>query len=573
MRFFKRIHLPKLGGCAAKTKLKIIETGVSRFLYVVGIQTVRILKRVCRRGSRFFRPAANLCRRLYAASIGAQISKLKLEIHSIKHGFSVAKKRIAKAKSVGFQHAVKELFTVAGKSLSLHKNFLFSILNVAVPLISIFLLVSTVNYWSNLDYNLILENCGKQIAVIQNESTYEKATELVSQRMVHDNSEDEAGVTFAPNFKLSVANGNYSTAAIVCDKLIQQSNGIIEEASGLYVDGELMGVVKSSADMRYMLQSLLNSDIGGEAGVTAKFTQNVETVNGLFPTTSIVSTEDMKKIIFGKSKAARTYTVQDGDTVTSIAKNNSTTIKQLNKINNNKLGDSIHAGDLIKLEVAVPKLSVELLKTVTYEVPLPYNTVTKNDDSNYTDYSKIITEGVNGTQKCIDAVYTVNGVEIKRENLSTATIKSPVDKVVLTGTKKRAKDSSGVSSGSLMWPVPSLHTITTYFTWRWGQFHYGIDISGSSAYGKTIVAADGGVVTEAGYNAGGYGNCVIINHGNGLVTVYAHASKVLVSAGQRVSKGQAIARVGSTGNSTGAHCHFEVRKNGTKVNPLKYVSQ
>ncbi|HCR44429.1 MAG TPA: hypothetical protein DIV41_07585, partial [Ruminococcaceae bacterium] len=69
-----------------------------------------------------------------------------------------------------------------------------------------------------------------------------------------------------------------------------------------------------------------------------------------------------------------------------------------------------------------------------------------------------------------------------------------------------------------------------------------------------------------------YGNRVIINHGNGLVTVYGHASKVLVSAGQKVSKGQPIARVGSTGNSTGPHCHFEVRKNGTKVDPLKYVS-
>jgi Membrane proteins related to metalloendopeptidases len=210
---------------------------------------------------------------------------------------------------------------------------------------------------------------------------------------------------------------------------------------------------------------------------------------------------------------------------------------------------------------------------LTYEVPLSYKTVTIKDDSQYTDYSKVKTDGVNGTQKCVDKVYYVNGVEQKRDVISRTVVVPSTDKVVITGTKKRPKYSgAGVSSGNLMWPVPSLHTITTYFTWRWGSFHTGIDISGGSAYGKTIVAADGGTVVSAGWSSG-YGYCVKISHGGGLQTLYGHASKILVSAGQRVSKGQAIALVGSTGNSTGPHCHFEVIKNGTKVNPLSYVSR
>jgi len=286
-----------------------------------------------------------------------------------------------------------------------------------------------------------------------------------------------------------------------------------------------------------------------------------------------MTTESMKKMLNSTAQSAVVYTVKEGDTATSIAKAHHMTLSELNKINNNRLGDDLHPGDIVNIEVAVPTIGVRLVKTVTYQVPLSYKTVTIQDNSQYTDYSKVKTEGVNGVQQCVDKVSYVNGIESGREIVSRTVITPSVDKVVVTGTKKRPRISEpGQSTGSLMWPVPSLHTITTYFTWRWGSFHSGIDISGGSAYGKTIVAADGGVVVSAGWR-NGYGNCIEISHGKGLHTLYGHASKLLVSSGQRVSKGQAIAKVGSTGNSTGPHCHFEVIKNGTKVNPLGYVKR
>lgn len=390
--------------------------------------------------------------------------------------------------------------------------------------------------------------------------------------MIHNTSSVDTGMTFTPDFRLSVVDTNsYSTVNTVCNQIIQQSNGIIEEASGLYVDGELIGSVKSSADLNYILQNILSKSKGTEKEATAAFVQNVETINGLFPTTSIMTTEAMQKMLTGTSKAAVVYTVKEGDTTTSIAKANNLSIAELNKINNNKLGDDIHPGDLINVEVAVPMLGVQLIKSESYQVPLSFKTITNQDSSQYTDYSKVLTQGQNGVQQCVDKVYYVNGVETKRDVVSRSVIKDAVDKVVVTGTKSRPKvSSSGKSTGNMTWPVPSLGVITTYFTWRWGSFHTGIDISGSGAYGKTIVAADGGTVVSAGWK-NGYGNCIEINHGNGVHTLYGHASKLLVSSGQKVSKGQAIARVGSTGNSTGPHCHFEVIKNGTKINPLGYV--
>lgn len=562
--------LPELDRKAVKGQLEEAGNCFCRFLYVVGIQSVRILKHARRRLSIFFRPFSRLCFRLYFLLIGSRLLWLKKEIRSIRRGFTVAGRRLSDAKKKGAWAVVRECFRIAGISLRLHRSFLLSVLNVAVPAASLLVLLSTIRYWNGLSYGLILESNGEQIAVIQNESTYEQATEMMNGRMVHDTAEDEAKLDYEPTFRLSVVNGGYATASYVCDRLIKQSNGIIEEASGLYVDGELFGVLKSGADLRYLIQNVLDAARGGDENATVQFAQNVEIVNGLFPTTSIISSEEMDRIITGTSKAGVTYTVQEGDTVTSIAKANHTTISDLNKMNGNQLGDSIHPGDLVNLEVAVPKLSVEVVRTETYRVPIPYKTITQNDDSRYTDYTKVLTPGADGVQECVDKVYMVNGMEAKRESVSKKTISEAVDKVVLTGTKKRSNTGSGVSSGSLMWPVPSLRTITTYFTWRWGSFHTGIDISGSGAYGKTIVAADGGVVTAAGWD-GGYGYRVIVRHNGSLRTLYGHCSKILVKVGQKVSKGQAIARVGSTGNSTGAHCHFEVIRNGQKVNPMNYV--
>ena len=148
-------------------------------------------------------------------------------------------------------------------------------------------------------------------------------------------------------------------------------------------------------------------------------------------------------------------------------------------------------------------------------------------------------------------------------------------------------NSSGGSStgtGSLTWPVPGFYSISSGYGYRWGTLHAGVDIAGGGIHGASIVAADSGTVilvatgcthdygkdSSCGCN-GGYGNYVMIDHGNGITTLYGHCSSVYVSSGQTVSKGETIATVGSTGWSTGNHCHFEVRVNGSTVDPTSYL--
>lgn len=143
-----------------------------------------------------------------------------------------------------------------------------------------------------------------------------------------------------------------------------------------------------------------------------------------------------------------------------------------------------------------------------------------------------------------------------------------------TATKKDDTSTTTSSSGHLIWPVPSCHSISSGYGYRIHpvtgvrKLHAGIDIPCST--GTSIVAAASGTVVDAGYNSYN-GNYLKISHGNGLETMYLHCSKLLVSSGSRVSGGQTIAKSGATGMVSGAHLHFVVKKNGNYVNPQNYL--
>lgn len=143
----------------------------------------------------------------------------------------------------------------------------------------------------------------------------------------------------------------------------------------------------------------------------------------------------------------------------------------------------------------------------------------------------------------------------------------------------RNQGSSGAYvGGQFAWPLPGYSTITSKFGWRtlYGRknWHTGIDISGASVYGKNIVAANAGTVTKVvtSYIPGkGYGKYVMIDHGGGYVTLYAHCSAISARVGKSVKRGDVIAQVGSTGNSTGPHLHFGIYINGKETDPLPYL--
>ena len=209
-------------------------------------------------------------------------------------------------------------------------------------------------------------------------------------------------------------------------------------------------------------------------------------------------------------------------------------------------------------------LSYNVTETVIEQID--FKTVKKNSSAYYEGTEKIQSNGENGEKRLTYSVDYLGSSETARSLVSDETVKEPKDKVVLVGTKKNT-----ASTGSYAWPTKSVY-ITSDWGWRvingTRGFHYGIDLR--AAVGTAIYAADGGKVTFVG-TSGNYGKLIKIQHDNGDVTYYAHLSAYSVKTGDRVYKGQLIAKSGATGRVTGPHLHFEIRKNGVQVDPEKYL--
>ncbi len=179
---------------------------------------------------------------------------------------------------------------------------------------------------------------------------------------------------------------------------------------------------------------------------------------------------------------------------------------------------------------------------------------------------------VEGTMSEIQSEINENNADLKDYNKAIDKLEAELERYY-----GAAKESTITYDGSrFKWPVSGYYTVTSSFKWRWGRQHKGIDISGANIHGAPITAAQGGQVIAAGWNNGGYGNYVMINHGNyngkNYITLYAHMSKVKTSVGATVKKGDLIGLVGNTGRSFGAHLHFEIRINNAPVNPKPYFN-
>ena len=206
-----------------------------------------------------------------------------------------------------------------------------------------------------------------------------------------------------------------------------------------------------------------------------------------------------------------------------------------------------------------------------------YETVEIQTNQLFLGDSRIKRSGQNGAEYKISLVTSIGDKEQLSEQLMSVPIKEPVPQIIEKGIRAESlvMETYTVMQtlGVFVWPAVDLYEVTSPFGIRSLGNHKGIDISGKNASGCLVVAGASGVVTEAGYNSGGYGNYVKINHGNGIETLYAHMldNSLAVSAGDVVQKGQVVGQVGNTGYSFGAHLHFEVRINGVKVDPAPYL--
>ena len=215
-------------------------------------------------------------------------------------------------------------------------------------------------------------------------------------------------------------------------------------------------------------------------------------------------------------------------------------------------------------ETLSDRLDVRARRSVTYTETIPFGTVTRENDAEYQDYRETVRQGQTGEAVVTAEIQTLDGEENERTIVARTVLRSASDEIVEVGTK-----NIGIGTGSFVHPV-SGYTFTSAFKWRWGRLHSGVDLAVPE--GTPVRASDNGKVILAENSGDGYGNYIILDHGNGFKTLYGHNSALCVSVGDIVSQGDLIAYSGNTGNSTGPHLHFEIHLDDEKVDPERFLS-
>ena len=344
--------------------------------------------------------------------------------------------------------------------------------------------------------------------------------------------------------------------------------GLVEYAYVLYVDGEKV-VATTFPDALDDILAQLKLGYQTEDTVDAYFVEDVEIRQEYVDKSYVMNLGYIAEILNETKEGEVTYTVKSGDSYYSIADEYGLSVDALMKLNPGYDPKILRTGDVLTISSAVPYLTVVNVERQRYVQDVPYPVEYTDDPSMYQGEYKVTSPGVYGKADVTANVTYINGTETEREIVASVTLSQPVTQLSLRGTKERP---SWYPTGSFGWPCNGI--ITSYFGRRntgirgASTYHEAIDIANS--YGTPIYASDGGTVIYSGWQ-GGYGYLVKIDHGNGYVTYYGHNSSLLVSVGEHVHKGQQIARMGSTGISSGNHCDFRIQLNGTFLNPLNYL--
>ena len=411
---------------------------------------------------------------------------------------------------------------------------------------------------------------GEVIAVVASESQVEDA---------RSNLETVTTRTLGQSFTIDESLLQYSTGLMKRQDIVDDEKsleedlseeiGLVTPAYCLYVDGERIGATPYEGALEELLEQL-KAAATNEDTISCEFAETVEIKEEFVPTEDIMNLGYIAETLYSTKTAEVTYEVKKGDTWSEIASQHGLTQKELLALNPGYDIDKLQIGEVLTLSASVPYLTMTVVQQERYVDDVQYDIEYTDDASMYQGDYKVTSPGVFGAADVVANVTYVNGEEIERTILSSVTLRDPVTEQRLQGTKVRP---TWYPTGTFRWPTSG--RITSYFGGRkspggiGSTNHKGIDIAAPK--GTPVYAADGGTVTYAGWMSG-YGYLVRIRHdGTGRETYYGHNSSLTVSVGQHVYKGQQIARVGSTGNSTGNHCHFEVRVNGVAKNPLNFL--
>lgn len=410
-------------------------------------------------------------------------------------------------------NAIKEkaalYFNAAIKYLKIVLLFLKKNSKLVFAVVSLITVIFT-SLYSGVIVAYSVEYNGKPIAIVKSKADYQEAMAIAQGLVKCDKIQDYA---YSPDFSMTITlSKKISKKEDIAINILDGTESI-DKGDALFVNGEYVACTSYENNLSEYVKNYLETFNNDFEEAESEFVEKVTVENGYYPCAKLV--------------------------------------------------------DISKFDEILSTLQVKTTVTLRKQTAIPFNSVTRKTDTRYVGDSVKAVTGQNGIEESLERIVYVNGEETERQVLESVVVKSPVDEVVVIGTKKKNVSSALTSSFKPIWPLKRVpeQVISSY--WGDGRNHQALDIASPS--GTPIYAAQSGTVITSTYISS-YGNYIIIDHGNGYQTCYAHASKLYVSVGESVAQGQVIAAVGSTGNSTGNHLHFEIRRNGTKVDPALYLN-
>ena len=426
-------------------------------------------------------------------------------------------------------------------------------------------------------YRLEVRVNGETVGYVESEQVFDNARDDVQSRIASARAVMEAsGVEttdaqwdITPTYTLAVSD-QVMTESEVADAILRASSDEIGDGTAVYIDGNLSFVTTEGDHLRAYLDAIKAPyEDAFDANRRVEFVHDIRLVDGVYFLSSIVPYDTVISTLSAVTPAA-TYTVpEDGQTAAEAAESAGEDLTTLQAYNTGlEDGDTeLTAGTTLALSQPVTELlQVKVIERQTYVEDVQYDTIeTESEDYSFGE-RVVLQSGQNGRQEVVQDVTYIGGVPVQSDILQTNMLEAPDTEQVAVGTRLASGMTAQVGSGTFYWPVPQYRYVS-----RWmSASHKGADIV--APYGTPIIASDSGVVQTAGWHNHpyGYGNYVIIDHGNGWTTLYGHMSSIAVTAGEAVEAGQIIGYVGNTGYSFGNHCHFEMYYNGSLVSARNY---
>lgn len=469
---------------------------------------------------------------------------------------------IKETKTDKSRKAGKEVRKYVKEGMTKHRELVKMLYSYAAPVAAAAVFFIVVSNTLSREYAIEVMLGDEPIGRISNYTVLENADKIITNKLV--STSDHSWSLDSSIRIVSLGNNDTVDERQLANNILAASDEDIIEATGLYVDGEFIGAVKDPAKLNAALASLKAPYENGDENRTVSFVENVSVLDGIFFADTVVPDEELANLVVSEVSGAKYYTVVSGDSPWTIAKKNGITTSVLYALNPDNDFTGIWPGDVLVVGASVPFLQVKYVERSTRQVEIPFTTKIEKNNSMTLGTTKISQTGENGLkEELVESVY-VDGMLQSETVVQSTVLKDPVQQITQQGTVWNGTVIQG-GSGKLIWPTAA-GRVSRGFA---GQYpaHNGLDIA--APIGTYIYAADSGVVTRALYTNVGYGIYCIIEHG-GYQTLYAHCSRLLVSVGQQVQKGQIIAYVGSTGNSTGPHVHFEVKNGNYRYDPYNW---